>query len=277
MSTAAQFRIVKLQVFNWGTFSDVHDIPIAERGFLFVGRSGTGKTTLLDAFSTMLVPPKWVDFNAAAREGERGGRDRSLLSYVRGAWAEQQDDESGLIATQYLRAGTTWSALALTYGNSAGETIVLVQLFWIRGKSSSREDLRRYFLIFERPFDLREVGDFQLDVRRLKMKLPEAFAREDFAPYAERFCRRLGIDNELALKLLHKTQSAKNLGDLNTFLRDFMLDKPETFDAADRLVAEFAELNAAHRAVVTAREQVQTLAPAREEQRVLPARLRKAA
>lgn len=269
MIAPEQFRISRLQVFNWGTFSDIHDIPIADRGFLFVGRSGTGKTTLLDAFSTLLVPPKWVDFNAAAREGERGGRDRSLLSYVRGAWAEQQDEDSGLIATQHLRAGTTWSGLALSYRNSAGDNIVLVQLFWIRGKSNSREDLRRYFLIFERPFDLRELNDFQLDVRRLKLKFPEAFAREDFSPYAERFCRRLGIDNELALKLLHKTQSAKNLGDLNTFLRDFMLDKPETFAAADRLVAEFAELNAAHQAVVTAREQVQTLAPAREEHQAL--------
>jgi uncharacterized protein YPO0396 len=272
MSAPEQFRMSKLQVFNWGTFSGVHDIPIAERGFLFVGRSGTGKTTLLDAFSALLIPPKWVDFNAAAREGERAarsGRDRSLVSYVRGAWAEQQDDDSGLIATQYLRATTTWSGLALSYGNSSGDVIVLVQLFWIRGKSNSREDLRRYFLIFERPFDLREMGDFQLDVRRLKLKFPEAFAREDFTPYAERFCRRLGIDNELALKLLHKTQSAKNLGDLNTFLRDFMLDKPETFAAADRLVAEFADLNIAHQAVVTAREQIQTLAPAREEHAAL--------
>lgn len=265
MSAREQFRIAKLQVFNWGTFSGVHDIPIAERGFLFVGRSGTGKTTLLDAFSALLIPPKWVDFNAAAREGERGGRDRSLLSYLRGAWAEQQDDDSGLIATQYLRTNTTWSALGLTYCNAAGETLVLVQLFWIRGKSNNRDDLRRYFLIFERPFDLRELDDFQLDVRRLKQKFPEAFSREDFAPYAERFCRRLGIDNELALKLLHKTQSAKNLGDLNTFLRDFMLDKPDTFAAADRLVAEFSELNAAHQAVVTAREQVRTLEPARGE------------
>lgn len=259
-----QFRIAKLQVYNWGTFSGIHNIPIAEEGFLFVGRSGSGKTTLLDAFSALLIPPKWVDFNAAAHDRERG-RDRNLLSYVRGAWAEQQDEDSGLIAMQFLRPGTTWSALGLTYRNDAGETVTLVQLFWIRGKSNSREDLHRYFLIFERPFDLRELDDFQLDVRRLKAKFPEAFAREDFSPYAERFCRRLGIDNELALKLLHKTQSAKNLGDLNTFLRDFMLDKPETFAAADRLVAEFSELNAAHQAVVEAREQIETLRPARDE------------
>lgn len=263
MNAEDQFRISKLQVFNWGTFSGVHDIPIARRGFLMVGRSGTGKTTLLDAFSALLVPPRWIDFNAAAREGERSGRDRSLVSYVRGAWAEQQDDDSGQIATQYLRTGTTWSGLALSYLTEAGRTVVLVQLFWMRGKSTSRDDLRRYFLILERPFDLREIQDFKLDIRKLKQQLPEAFGREDFAPYGERFRRLLGIDNELALRLLHKTQSAKNLGDLNTFLREFMLDKPETFAAADRLVAEFADLNEAHQAVVIAREQVQTLTPAR--------------
>lgn len=271
MRAEEQFRIARLQVFNWGTFSGIHDIPIASRGFLFVGRSGSGKTTLLDAFSALLVPPKWIDFNAAAREGERGGRsrDRSLVSYVRGAWAEQQDDSSGTIATQYLRTGTTWSGLALTYADGAGGTVVLAQLFWIRGKSNRRDDLRRLFLIFQRPFDLREFGDFRLDVRKLKQQFPEAFVREDFAPYGERFRRVLGIDNELALRLLHKTQSAKNLGDLNTFLREFMLDRPETFAAAERLVAEFADLNAAHAAVVTAREQIQTLAPAREDHRRL--------
>jgi uncharacterized protein YPO0396 len=259
-----QFRMRRLQVFNWGTFSGLHDIPIAERGFLFVGPSGAGKTTLLDAFSALLVPPRWVDFNAAAREASRTGRDRNLVSYVRGAWAEQKDDESGEIATRYLRTGTTWSALALTYTNSQQQSVVLVQLFWLRGNANGSTDVKRHYLIFERPFDLRQIKDFDLDVRKLKKSHPDAFAREDFRPYADRFCRLLSIESEQALRLLHKTQSAKNLGDLNTFLRDFMLDRPETFDAAERLVSEFAELNAAHQAVVTARQQVRTLAPARE-------------
>jgi len=262
---ADQFRMRRLQVFNWGTFSGLHDIPIAERGFLFVGPSGAGKTTLLDAISALLTPPRWTDFNAAAREADRSGRDRNLVSYVRGAWAEQKDDESGEIATRYLRTGTTWSALGLTFRNSAGNTVVLVQLFWLRGAANGASDVRRHYLIFERPFDLRDMKEFDLDVRKLKHAQPDAFVRDEFRPYCERFMRLLGIDSELALKLLHKTQSAKNLGDLNSFLRDFMLDRPETFDAAERLVTEFAELNAAHQAVVTAREQVQTLAPARQQ------------
>lgn len=263
-----QFRMTRLQVYNWGTFSGLHDIPISERGFLFVGRSGAGKSTLLDAFSALLIPPRWIDFNAAAREADRSSRDRNLVTYVRGAWAEQKDGESGEIATRYLRTGTDWSALALTYQNTLGQYVVLVQLFWLRGNANSNSDVKRYYLVIERDFELRELEDFgksNFDIRKLKQNLPEAFVRDEFRPYCERFCRLLGIDSEMALRLLHKTQSAKNLGDLNTFLRDFMLDKPETFDVADRLVSEFGELNAAHQAVVTAREQVQTLVPAREQ------------
>lgn len=263
-----QFRMTRLQVYNWGTFSNLHDVPISERGFLFVGGSGAGKSTLLDAFSALLTPPRWIDFNAAAHEADRSGRDRNLVTYIRGAWAEQKDGESGEIATRYLRTGTTWSALALTYHNALGQSVVLVQVFWLHGNANGSADVKRHYLVMERAFDLRELEDFgqsNFDIRKLKQSFPGAFARDEFRPYCERFCRLLGIESEMALRLLHKTQSAKNLGDLNTFLRDFMLDKPETFAVADRLVSEFGELNAAHQAVVTAREQVQTLAPARDQ------------
>ena len=265
---AEQFRMSRLQVFNWGTFTGVHDIPIMEQGFLFVGRSGAGKSTLLDAFSALLVPPRWIVFNAAAREAEKTGRDRNLVSYIRGAWAEQKDDDSGEIAMRYLRPGTTWSALALTYRNAADQYVVLVQLLWLRGSANGPGNVRRHFMIFERPFELNELevfGQSNLDLRKLKQTLDDAFHRSEFSAYAERFRRLLGIESEMALRLLHKTQSAKNLGDLNTFLRDFMLDKPATFEVADRLVSEFDELNAAHQAVVTARRQVETLVPAREK------------
>ncbi|MGV7211257.1 ATP-binding protein [Oxalobacteraceae bacterium A2-2] len=263
---AHQFRMTRLQVYNWGTFTELHEVPISGRGFLIVGRSGAGKSTLLDAFSALLVPPRWIDFNAAAREADRAGRDRNLVSYIRGAWAAQSDSSSGEYTTRYLREGTTWSALALHYRNGLGQDVVLVQLLWLRGNANGNTDVKRYYLIFERPFDLRELRDFgasNFDVRKLKQTFPEAYARDEFRPYCERFCRLLGIDSDMALRLLHKTQSAKNLGDLNAFLRDFMLDKPETFAVADRLVNEFGELHAAHQAVVTARQQVDTLAPAR--------------
>lgn len=263
-----QFRMRRLQVFNWGTFSGLHDIAMSEEGFLIVGRSGSGKSTLLDAMASLLVPPLWLSFNAAAREGERGRRDRNLASYVRGAWADQKDTGSGEIATRYLRTHSTWSALALTFANQDGREITLIHLYWLRGSGSANADVKRHFMIAERGFDIAaELEEFnELDVRALKRRLADVDHFQDtFRAYSERFRRLLGIDSEMALKLLHKTQSAKNLGDLNTFLREFMLERPETFAAADRLVAEFAELDAAHQEVVTARRQVETLKPARAD------------
>ncbi|MDR6674748.1 uncharacterized protein YPO0396 [Xanthomonas translucens] len=270
---AQQFRMRRLQVHNWGTFNGLTEVPIAEKGFLFVGRSGSGKSTLLDAMSALLTPPSIVDFNAAAREAERSGRDRSLVSYVRGAWADQQDSASGEIATQYLRKGATWSALALEYRNAHGEAVSLIRLFWIAGSGNAAADVRRHYMVAQRPFDVaRELDGFDLDLRKLKARLGEDVAHFDgFAGYAERFRHLLGIGNEMALRLLHKTQSAKNLGDLNAFLRGFMLDEPRTFEAADRLVEDFAELDGAHHAVVTARRQVETLSPAREHHAALMA------
>jgi len=259
-----QFRLTRLQTFNWGTFGGLLDLTIPYSGYLFVGPSGSGKSTLLDAHTALLTPPKWVDFNVAAREAERQGRDRNALSYVRGAWA-RQTGEAGEYVTQYLRSGTTWSAIAETYRDGRGRSIVLAQVLWVRGQAASAGDVKRLYMVLPRELSLRELEFFaasDFDVRRFKQALPDAFVKDEFSAYQERFRGLLGIENERALRLLHKTQSAKNLGDLNLFLRDFMLDPPETFSVADRLVNEFGELNAAHQAVVAARCQIETLKPA---------------
>ena len=264
---AEQFRLTKLSLFNWGTFAGLHQIPIAADGFLFVGRSGSGKSTLLDAFTALLIPPRWTSFNAAAREGERARADRNLVTYVRGAWADQSSADTGEIASQTLRPKTTWSALSAEYADGFGKVVTLVQLFWMRGTSNATTDLRRHYMIADRPFCIqRELAGFaeDLDLRGLKKDLSDLHHFSEYERYGERLRLLLRIDSSMALKLLHKTQSAKNLGDLNAFLREFMLDPPRTFEVADRLVEEFVELDQAHRAVVTARQQIEVLGPARD-------------
>ena len=263
-----RFRLTLIQTFNWGTFSGVHRFPIARRGHLFVGPSGAGKSTALDAHAALTTPPLWLNFNVAARETERGGgTDRNALSYVRGAWAEQTG-EAGEVAAQVLRPGTTWTVIAETFVNDRGDVVTLAQLLYIRGASSAASDLKKLYLVFKREIDVQAFQVFaetDFDVRKLKAAFDEAWIGDKFSGYQERFRGLLGIDSEAALKLLHKTQSAKNLGDLNTFLRDFMLDVPETFEIADALVAEFGDLNAAHQSLVQAQAQIDTLAPARGE------------
>lgn len=262
-----QFRLRRLQAYNWGTFHGVADFPIAHEGYLFVGNSGSGKSTMLDGLAALTTPQRWLSFNAAAREADRSRSDRNLVTYVRGAWARQSNNDQEAVQ-QFLRNGTTWTALAATYRNAKGAVVTLVMLLWIRGQSVSPRDLKHQYLVFEREVDVTEFkvpfADTDFDLKKLKAAFPDAFVREEFKAYQERFSRLLGIASERALRLLHKTQSTKDLGDLNTFLRDFMLDEPETFAVADRLVKDFQELNEAHGEVVSARKQIDTLSPARD-------------
>lgn len=260
-----QFRMRTLQVWNWGTFSRLHTIDIAEDGMLLLGPSGAGKSTLLDAISAMIVPPTKVHFNAAAEEGERGGRDRTLMSYVRGAWADKGEEGSRDVAKQFLRPEATWSAIALSYATRLGRTVTLVRLFWITS-ASPMAHINRHFMVVDGPFDLaRELTEFDGDRRKLRQRLDRPGIRhheDSFASYQEHWCRVMGIEDTTALELLHRTQSTKSLGDLNSFLREFMLAPPETFETARLLVEEFSDLDEAHRTVMATRQQVDLLKPA---------------
>ncbi|MFN7152380.1 MAG: ATP-binding protein [Acidovorax sp.] len=264
---ATQFRLRHIQTFNWGTFPGLVDFPVPATGYLFVGPSGSGKSTVLDAHAALTTPPKWVDFNVAAAESDRHGKDRNLATYVRGAWGQQTGEGEREYVRQFLRGGkTTWSAIAETYKSKAGKIVSLAQVLWIRGAGAAHTDVKRWYVVAEREFDVREFQAFaeaDFDVRKLRATVLDAYVKDEFPPYQERFRHLLGIDTERALRLLHKTQSAKNLGDLNEFLREFMLDPPQTVEVANRLVADFKELRDAHAAVVSAKRQIETLQPAR--------------
>ncbi len=268
-----QWRIKRLQVFNWGTFSNIHDIPISEKGFLFVGASGSGKSTLLDAMITLLFPNP--AYNAAAREGEQRRGDRNLLTYIRGAWSTQAELEgtgSPRAKTQYLRPGATFSAAALTLFDSESRTgdTTLLLVACIRKSSNEEAAVNKQFFIIDGNYSF-NADDFtgfaksQFDWRWLKDRLPPFTSFTTFNAYSDAFCDRFGIrDKTAALKLLAKAQSAKNLGDLNTFLRNFMLEEPRTFAMADKLTTEFHDLSDAHSAVVEAREQRDILREAKK-------------
>ncbi len=262
--SGAQYRLVELQLFNWGTFHDHSTIPVPRDGILVTGDSGSGKSTALDAHAMLLTPPKLVRLNVAA-EGEGGGRDRNLLSYVRGAWGQEHTDAG--VTTKVLREGPTWSAIAETYATEDGRAVTIAQVFWVRSTSQQSADIQRAYVVIERPLSLKELKPFaddEFDRVKLRVRFPEALIVNEFSPYSTRFRKIVGMDNDTALKLLHKTQSAKNLGDLNTFLRDFMLDTPKTFETAKRAVDEFTALRAAHTTLVTTRKQRDHLRKARE-------------
>ena len=58
------FRLERLEVFNWGTFHDkIWTLELGGRNGLLTGDIGSGKSTLVDAVTTLLVPPQRLAYN----------------------------------------------------------------------------------------------------------------------------------------------------------------------------------------------------------------------
>lgn len=262
-----QFRLIRFQVANWGTFCGYHDIPISEKGHLFVGDSGSGKSTLLDAMSVLLVPRRYLNFNAAAREGEKSRGDRNFVSYVRGAWSNRLD-EHGSPVIEFLRKDSVWSAIALTYRSDLGREATFLFIGYIKGRSCDNTSVKQIFFYIPRNFSVDEIKDFaktQFNLSWvLKVAADGAERFDTFATYSAQLMKFFGIRDETVLRLLHKAQSAKNLGDINDFLRNYMLETPRTFTISEGLVSEFSELNSAWLSVCKARDQIAVLSPSRE-------------
>jgi uncharacterized protein YPO0396 len=115
-----------------GTVCGYKDFPIDERGVLFTGPSGSGKSSLMDAHSMALLPTNDQRFSASADLTARGAKQstRTVADYVRGVWS-QTSDENDMSQMQHRRGGKpTWSTVAATYDNGLGATTTAVVVRW---------------------------------------------------------------------------------------------------------------------------------------------------
>lgn len=259
-----QWRLAQIELVNWGTFSGHVTIDVARAGHLFTGASGSGKSSLLDAIAAVLTPDKWLRLNAAAQEGAPRQSDRSLMSYVRGAWSTEADENADRTTTAYLRPKATWSGVLLRYDNRRDEPVVLLRVFHAPGtrtEQAALKDARLWCRGQRSLLDLQPHVEAGIDARRMARAFPDALITTGgrHGRFHGRVAREFGFRGESTLLLLHKTQSAKNLGTLDALFRGFMLDQPETFKGADNTVEQFTELDAAYRHVVDLRAQVETL------------------
>ena len=63
----AGFRLQRLEVYNWGTFHDrIWTLNLEGKNALLTGDIGSGKSTLVDAVTTLLVPAQRIAYNKAA-------------------------------------------------------------------------------------------------------------------------------------------------------------------------------------------------------------------
>ncbi|MCP2297050.1 Uncharacterized protein YPO0396 [Nocardia amikacinitolerans] len=260
-SGLAGYRLERLEVYNWGTFDQrVWLFRPEGRNSLLTGDIGSGKSTIVDAITTLLLPAHRISYNKAAGAD---AKERDLRSYVLGYYKSERNEATGASRPVGLRDRRSFSVVLATFTNVGYDsTVTLAQVFWFRDASVGQPD--RFYVTADRGMTIAEdFAEFGADIATLKRRLrkQEARVHDHFPAYSKDFCRRLGIESEQAMELFHQTVSMKSVGNLNDFVRSHML---EPFDAADwtgRLVRHFEDLTKAHEAVLKARTQLTMLEP----------------
>lgn len=261
----AGFRLHRLEVYNWGTFDGkVWSLQAGGDNALLTGDIGSGKSTLVDAVTTLLVPAQRIAYNKAAGAE---AKERTLRSYVLGYYKSERG-EAGLSAKPVaLRDHNSYSVILGVFRNEGyGLDVTLAQVFWNKDLQGQPA---RFYLVADRELSIAaDFAGFGADINNLRKRLraaPSVELFDSFPPYAAAFRRRFGIENEQALELFHQTVSMKSVGNLTDFVREHML---EAFDVEARIAAlihHFDDLNRAHEAVLKAKDQVARLAPLVED------------
>ncbi len=254
------FRLQRLEVLNWGTFDKrVWRYELDGRNGLLTGDIGSGKSTLVDAITTLLVPAQRVAYNKAAGAD---ARERSLRSYVLGHYKSERNEATGSARPVALRDASNYSVILGVFRNEGyDQAVTLAQVFWMK---DAQGQPARLFVAAERVMTIAEdFAGFGSDLTGLRKKLRTSGCElfDSFPPYGAWFRRRFGIEHEQALELFHQTVSMKSVGNLTDFVRSHMLEPFDVGSRIEALMRHFDDLDRAHQAVLKAKRQVELLAP----------------
>ena len=257
--SAAGFRLERFELYNWGTFNGrIWTFPMMGQNALLTGEIGSGKSTLVDAITTLLVPSNRASYNKAAGSE---AKERTLRSYVSGYYKNERSDSTSARPVS-LRGAESYSVILGVFNNeSIGLTVTLAQVFWNPTGESQPE---RFFVTAERELSIAEhFTKFGGDIASLKKRLRASNAEvfDAFVKYKPRFMRALGIRSEQALNLFHQTVSMKAIGNLTDFVRAHMLEPFDVAERIDKLISHFENLTDAHANIVKARKQIEMLTP----------------
>lgn len=260
------FRLQNIEVLNWGTFHHrVWSLNLNGNNALLTGDIGSGKSTLVDAITTLLVPANRIAYNKAAGADFK---ERSLRSYVLGYYKSERNEGDHAAKPVALRDHNTFSVILGVFHNAHyNQTVTLAQVFW---QKDPQGQPARFFLVADVALDITtHFANFGSDINTLKKRLRNlAFVEpifDSFPPYASAFKRRFGISNDQALDLFHQTVSMKSVGNLTDFVRLHMLEAFDVGPRIESLIHHFDDLNRAHNAVLKAKKQVMLLGPLIED------------
>lgn len=254
------FRLQRLEVLNWGTFDKrVWRYELDGRNGLLTGDIGSGKSTLVDAITTLLVPAHRVAYNKAAGAE---ARERNLRSYVLGHFKSERNDVTGSARSVALRDASSYSVILGVFRNEGFDTdVTLAQLFWLKDPQAKPATL---YVSAERAMGIAtDFTGFGSDIVALRRKLRTAGCElsDSFPPYGAWFRRRFGIEHEQALELFHQTVSMKSVGNLTDFVRNHMLEPFDVGARIEALIRHFDDLDQAHQAVLKVKRQLELLDP----------------
>ncbi|MCK5896608.1 MAG: AAA family ATPase [Cocleimonas sp.] len=254
------FRLHRMELYNWGTFHEsVWQIDPDGNNSLLTGDIGSGKSTVVDAMTTLLVPSQKITFNKAAGAESK---ERNLNSYVRGAYKSEKSELTQTSKAVTLRDETAYTVLlAWFYNPDIKQGMTVAQVFWLKEGNHNPE---RFYLTSEKPLTIKQHFSNFADINTLKKRLRTRATVQlssTFREYSTIFRRHFGIQSEQALDLFYQTVSMKSVGNLTEFVRLHMLEKTDVESQLDNLLRGFDNLNRLHEAVLKARQQIEQLTP----------------
>ena len=267
--TTVSYRLVQLEVYNWGPFRGLHRAEFDPYGTAIIGPTGSGKTTLVDALMTLLVAqPK---YNLASTGGHES--DCTLFSYVRGVLGGDGSDGREEVA----RPGKTFTGICATY-QAGSETLRLGGLLWVEGVSSAADDLKKRWIFSQASDQSLELwlqqlhGEGVRDLMRAGRETANLQIFDSKTAYLARTRKFFDVGDN-AFILLNRAAGLKQLNSIDEIFRDLVLDDRSAFGRALEVAGEFDNLVGIHAELETARKQRDTLLPvARDYEKLLKER-----
>lgn len=261
--TRPGFRLHRLELLNWGTFNkSVRTFRLDGENSLLTGDIGSGKSTIVDAITTLLLPANRIEYNKAAGAQKK---ERSLMSYVRGFHKSARSGLGDTSRPVALRGPGTFTVVLGVFHNAAlDKTITLAITLWATQEAGPPT---RFYSIAEGEQGIKaDFSGFGTDMAKLKRRLRnDGVAVFDvFEKYAAAFKRHFGIGSAQAMDLFHRTVSMKQVENITHFVRTNMLEEDDVDTRIKNLLHHFDDLKKAHDAVLRAKDQIRMLEPVRD-------------
>ena len=271
----AGYRLTYMEIFNWGTFNNrVYRIAPEGNNSLLTGANASGKSTLIDALLTLLVPAKKDRFYNQSSGNERKG-DRTEETYVLGNYGNIQAEGETATKTQQLRDKRTYSVILASFANNHDQVVTLFQVRWfVNGELKCSYGISSKSLTIKVDFSgfNGSKGDWKKTLEKhynanAPKKQIEFF--DTIKDYKDRIINAFGLRSHKALTLFNQIVGVKVLNDLDEFIRNNMLEQRDSESEYIRLSESFSTLMEAKTTIEKVKEQIAQLKPIDEKGRRL--------